>query len=134
MATEQVIENETYRTGGLNAKQQFHVARRLAPIVAAMQTGQNLFQSLADELAKLPEEDVDYIMRTTMSVVTRKQGDQWVRVWNNAADLPQFSDMKAGTLLTLLVVTLQDNLGGFTTGLDGSGALASMFVPNAPIN
>jgi hypothetical protein len=134
MATEQTIDNETYRTGGLNAKQQFHVARRLAPIVAALQSGTNMFQALATELAKLPEADVDYIMRTTMSVVMRKQGDQWVRVWNTQADMPQFSDITAGTLLTLLVVTLEDNLGGFTTGLDGSGQLASMFVPNAPLN
>src|SRR5580765_7992926 len=111
MATEQTVEGEIYRTGMLNAKQQFHVARRLAPIVAAMQSGENLFQALATELAKLPEQDVDYIMRTTMGVVSRKQGDQWVRVWNQQADLPQFSDMTAGALLTLLVLTLEDNLG-----------------------
>lgn len=134
MATEQVIETETYRTGGLNAKQQFHVARRLAPIVAAMQSGTNLFQALATELAKLPEQDVDYIMRTTMGVVSRKQGDQWVRVWNPQADMPQFADMTAGTLLTLLIVTLEDNLGGFTTGLGDNGVLRSMFAPSGPLN
>ena len=134
MATEQVVDGETYRTGGLNAKQQFHVARRLAPIVAAMQSGTNLFQALADEIAKLPEADMDYIMRTTMGVVTRKQGEQWIRVWNAQADLPQFADMTVGTLLTLMIITLEDNLGGFTAGLADNGRLASMFAPNAPLN
>jgi len=125
MATEQVIEGITYRTGQLNAKEQFHVARRLAPIVGAMASAQGtgMFASLADAVSKLDDKDVDYVMRTTMRVVTRQTGDRFIGVWNVQGDAPQFADMTAPVLLQLMIAVIQDNLGGFTNvpGVAGPG-------------
>jgi len=136
MATEQVIEGVTYRTGQLNAKEQFHVARRLAPIVGAMASavGTGMFSSLADAVSKLEDKDVDYVMRTTMRVVTRQTGDRFMSVWNVQGDAPQFADMTAPVLLQLMIAVIQDNLGGFTNVQGVAGQVQFPIGPSDHLN
>lgn len=136
MPTEQTIDGETYRTGQLNAKEQFHVARRLAPIVASFsnQGSSGFIGALAMAVSKLPDDDIDYVMRVTMKTVTRKVADRWANVWNLAADQPQFSDMNASTLLQLVIAVVQDNLGSFTSGLAEVGPDQTSTAPNARLN
>lgn len=135
MATEQLIGENTYRTGQINAKQQFHIARRLAPIVGAMTANlgtSSLIQTLYDAVSQMRDEDTDYIMRVTLSVCTRKQGDHWMPVWNRQADEPQFADINAAQLLELMIVTIQDNMQGFTSGLQERGIPALNFGQSEP--
>jgi hypothetical protein len=162
MAAEVVIDGVPYRIGELTAKQQFHVARRIAPLIAGLgeaaaavppateeasdeddadltpeqrtqaQNARNikaltpLFREIANSLHSLSDEDCDYVLRTCMGVVMRQQGDHWLPVWNKAADMPQFADVKLPALLQLSMAVLQENMGGFTLGLPVTGP------PSAP--
>jgi len=138
MPTEKVINGVVYRTGQLNAKEQFHIARRLAPIVAAMAMDVNLgaamFQSLAEAVKKLDDADVDFIMRTTMKTVLRQVGDRWAPTWNVQADIPQFADMNAAMLTELMMAVIEDQLGGFTDVLVGPGPGQLATAQNGPLN
>ena len=132
MPTEQVLEGIVYRTGVLNAKEQFHIARRLAPIIGAMASsaGTTMFNALAAACAQLEDKDVDFVMRTTMKIVTRQQGNQFLPVWNVAADIPQFADMNMSILLQLMIAVIQDQLGGFTPGPVDPGSAQLATGPN----
>lgn len=89
-----------YSIGSLNAVQQFHVSRRVAPVIAAMglSLGPEVLQRvrdaqsaadlpgvlsvdavlgavgpLANVLSTLSDEHVDYVLATCLAVVSRKQ-------------------------------------------------------------
>jgi hypothetical protein len=138
MSTDLVIDGVQYRTGSLNAKMQFHIARRLAPLIARLggsitpegEQSRPLFEVIADAIAKLSDEDCDYIIRVAMSVVTREQTGHWINVWNKAADQPQFADMNVGTLMQLTMAVVQDNLGSFTLAQGGTGQPQATTRPN----
>jgi hypothetical protein len=135
MPSEKIVDGQTYRLGRLNAKQQFHVARRLAPVVAAFTGGaEGIPLALAEAVSKLPDDACDYVMRTTMSVVHRRVGDQWAAVWNQAADQPQFADISAPVLIDLVIAVVQENLGDFTSGLVDAGTAPSSTAPSARLN
>jgi hypothetical protein len=158
MTTEVMIDGNNYRTGQLSAKQQFHVARRLAPLITKMgaaaaqlpaqqgvqQNAQNqqdeaaqqqaavqeflalpLFESVAQSLSELSDEECDYIIRVCMSVVVREQGGHWIGVWNKAADQLQFADISMPAMMQLTMAVLQDNLGSFMPAQVAPGSQAA---------
>jgi hypothetical protein len=156
MTTEPNIDGIQYRTGQLNAKLQFHVARRLAPVIASISalatdgqaapaplngTGEDMaatgqpdnakfFAVLADAIRALPDTDCDYVLSTCMSVVMRRQGDHWIPVWNKASDQPQFADITLNVLMQLTFAVIQDNLGGFMPAPLPSGSPTSTTILN----
>jgi hypothetical protein len=152
MPSEQEIGGLTYRIGKLNAKQQFHVARRLAPVIAELSAESNLvmeqmkqpnnsvsgfmaeaaqgdvspamvrlYTAISKAIRNLSDEDCDYVIRTCMSVVTRRSGELFQPVWNKQADQPQFEDLSLPTLLMLTITVITDNLGGFMNAQGEAG-------------
>ena len=133
------IAGVEYSSGKLNAFQQLHLSRRLAPIIPKLlpaflglqgvKVGDKFTTDLpkladalepfAEEIARMPEADVDYIIGLTMSVVRRKQGPTWVRIWNDAAKVLQFDDIELPTLIEICVKVIVDNLGPFMAGFAG---------------
>lgn len=129
--SEITIAKNTYRIGKLNALQQFHVARRLAPVLATM--GLSLRQ-LADGskmsiddflpvlgpvteiLAHMTDEDSNYVIFSALSATERKQGDKWGPVVNGVSLM--FQDMDLPEMMRLVVEVLKENLGGFLMGLN----------------
>lgn len=140
------IDGVSYRTGTLNAKQQFHIARRILPIIAKLgtmtpvngaeepDTGRVLdfFTIVADGLSHLSDADCDYIMAACLGVVQRQQGDRYFPVWNKQADAPQFQDMKLPALTQLTMAVIQDNLGDFMLAPSADGSQQSPLKPNTP--
>lgn len=123
------INDQQYRSGKLNARQQFHVARRLAPVLGglagAVQGGDKdfgkLLQPITEAIAGISDADSDYILDTCLSVVKRQQGTAWAAVFVNGAQM--FDDIDLGALLQIAAKVIQENLGGFFQG-------SAAFLPN----
>lgn len=127
------IKGEAYRVGKLDAFKQFHVARRLAPVVTGMtdllvrfakkddasdlldaKLGETV-QPLARAVAALSDQDAEYIIRTCLDVCQRRQGDGWARV--QVHDNLMFQDIDMFIMLQLVWKVLESNLAGFFSEL-----------------
>ncbi len=130
------IATTAYRIGELSAMQQFHVTRRLAPILAATgiaaaqlregvaidlaQLGPAILGPAASVMAAMSNEDLDYVIHTTLSVVKRVQvfdGKEAMSPVTNGQTL-QFADIDMLAMIRLVVEVLKGHLAGFFAGLD----------------
>ena len=142
MGREIQLGDNTYSIGRLTAKQQFHVSRRIAPIIpplipvfmqlaktaggAAGAMGaltQNLdgfgkiLQPFADALAAMNDADADYVMDNCLTAVQRQQPTGWARVVSLEQKTLMFQDMDMSVILPLVVQVIVANLGPFIQGL-----------------
>lgn len=132
MSTEVTVGGRRYRIGTLNAIQQFHVVRRLAPILAALGVGIENIKKLATRpleeiipalapmahvLAKMTDAEIDYITATCLGVVTRLQdhdGKSWAPVSSGAGLMFEDIDMKQ--MVSLVMAVLKENTSDFLQG------------------
>lgn len=146
--TELTINGIVYRTGRMSALDQFHVGRRLAPVIArigalnetsASDNGVDngstnsaddgrLFTTLTEAVSSMSDDECNYVIRKCMAVVARQQGDRYAPVWNRQADRFQFDDIDMPSMLQLTIAVIQDNLSGFTLApvQTGNPSLASL--------
>ena len=120
--TETTLDGHRYRVGNLNARAQFHVARRVGTVATAFvkalatvdvnaaranphQFAQSieLFQPALDALAHLSDEDCDYVLNSCLSVVNREQPEfaTWARIVSPNGT-PMFDDIDMSTMLALV--------------------------------
>jgi hypothetical protein len=130
------LGEKQFRTAKLDAFQQFHVSRKLAPIIPTLipvfvkiaKDGAELsdiasyaeiLAPFADGLAAMSNEDSEYVMATCMSVAKRKaaNSDNWAPVWSNSARACMFDDMDLGDIIQIVMKVVQDSLGNFIRGL-----------------
>lgn len=128
------INGVQYRGGKLDTFKQLHVSRKVAPLVpkvlpafAAIASRRKAaatddvgiiaeaLQPVADVLSEMSEQDVEYIFSNCLSVVQRKQGKDWARVWSN--DTLMFDDIDLPTMTQITMKVIWDNLGPFISGL-----------------
>lgn len=134
-----LIAGQNYRIGKLNALTQFHVVRRLGPVLATMgvsmgmlKQGLNLTQEsflellgpITGVLAQMSNEDTDYIIFTCLSAVSRQQGDTGFAPVATANRL-MFEDIDLPAMLRLVVEVLKASLGNFLMELPGETNTAS---------
>lgn len=122
------LEGNEYLVEPLAARKQFHILRRLTPILAglagAAQGGgadnvEAILSKIGDGLSSLNDEDADYCFFGLLSSVKRKQvGAGWIDVVveNNV----MFSDLKMQILLQLVVKSFQANFNDFFSCLPQS--------------
>lgn len=121
--TEFEINGVQYRSDRMDAKKQFHVARRLAPLLAGLggaikgeKAGFAEFVGpIADAVSKMSDEDTDYVIDACLRVVQRQQGQTWQAVTSRGGDL-MFDDIDLPVMLRLTVAVIQQSLGGFFPG------------------
>lgn len=133
MSTDVTVGGQTYRVGRLDAMKQFHVARKLAPVITslggsstmavkAIKNGENpgdfemvLLKPVMDALASMPEADCEFILGTCLAAVQRKSegGTGWTPIWNAAAKRLQFEDIGVTGMLEITAAVLRSNLGNF---------------------
>ncbi|SAL25717.1 phage tail assembly chaperone [Caballeronia telluris] len=114
------ISGQQYRIGRLDAKRQFHVARRLAPLLAGLGGAlkgeakgfAEMVSPIAEALAKMSDEDTDYVLDTCLLVVQRQSGQGWQSVMVKNGGL-LFQDIDLPAMLQLTVAVIQQNLGSF---------------------
>ncbi|MGM1003054.1 hypothetical protein GPS59_12810 [Acinetobacter haemolyticus] len=135
------INGIEYSIGRLNAVDQFHVSRKIAPIVpklmpiiaevakgdlakaiesiegdesgdlSDLQPLADALSPLMDAIAQMPEDDVNYIIFKCLSV-SKRGGAAVCR--NNTI---MFDDIDMTQLLPLVIATIRINLGNFIQGL-----------------
>lgn len=140
------IAGHKYRTEQLSAFKQFHVNRRLLPLIpplaplflriaedarkegkgtkealkdmGALVTLLESAQPFADALATLPDESAEYIIDVCMSSVLRHDGTGWHKAWNSNGKIAMYPELHdIGTLLQVVVRVIVANLGPFISGL-----------------
>lgn len=139
------VGQHRYMVGRLDAFAQFHVSRRIAPVVptllpvlaefsknevqAALASAQdaeavdiNAFTGLgtavmpfAEALAQMSDENADYVIKTCLSVVKRVT-DGGLSAVVRQGNL-MFDDLDLSGLLPLVIAVLRSSLGNFIQGL-----------------
>jgi hypothetical protein len=132
MSTDFEMNGNMYRIGRLNAFQQFHLSRRIAPLIPPLvpifmrlskeglsgdlTTLPELLQPFADGLAVMKDEDAEICINTCMSVVKRQVGDKWASVWTGKmAQYDELNDI--ASLMPIVLRVIQSALGPFLRGL-----------------
>jgi hypothetical protein len=145
------INGSTYRIQKMDVMRQFHVARRLAPVLSgvidALKAGGldpvklaampdttakmdidpfAMVEPLGKVLAHISDEDSEYIIGVCLSCVTRAQagGTGYAPVWVAKGGL-MFADMQLPEMLQLVWKVLESNLMGFFSGRDSPSSAAS---------
>jgi hypothetical protein len=117
------FDGKTYRIGKIDARAQFHIIRRLAPIlgdlVPAVKTngGGDALQAITGALAKLSDADADYCIFGLLKAVSRKQPNDigWGAV--TTGESLMYDDMTMPMMLQLSWQVLKFNMSGFFAGL-----------------
>lgn len=125
-----------YQVNRMNVFDQAHVARKVAPIVFSMgkgysqvvqgaqvangEDGENtmMFDAMVpitEILAKMTDDDVNYVLKKCLSVCQRHNGTNWVPLMRSGNLM--FEDLELTTLIQLTMEVVQDNLGPSLLGL-----------------
>lgn len=118
------INDKNYRIGRLDARRQFHVVRRLAPIIGGLTDLERCkddplaaLEPLADAIASMRDQDADYVLNTCLAAVERRQPTGgWAKLMTTGGDL-MFQDLDMAAMLRLVWAVLQENLQGFFDAL-----------------
>lgn len=141
---ELTINGNKYRSVKLNAIQQFHVARRLAPAILTLgSTASELVKTLtalqskgdaaevdafgmmvaaagplANVLGAMTDEDSDYVINACLRAVSREvsSGVGWQNVISSSGGV-MFDDIELPVMLQLVVAVIRENLANFTNAL-----------------
>lgn len=135
MAREIELGGHRYSIGRLSARQQFHVSRRIAPVIPPLipvflQLARHhkegageldglgeVLQPFAAAIAAMNDADADYVMDNCLLAVQRWQDTGWARVMAPEQKTLMFQDMDMSVILPLVVQTVVANLGPFINGL-----------------
>ena len=128
------INGQNYRAEKLDAMKQWHVSRKLAPLIPVMLPAflamkdlenvsedlsglANMLQPLAEGLANMSDESSEYLISTCLVVVQRQVGNTWGRVWDTSSKTSTFSDIDMLVMMKIVIQVIQDSLGSFISGL-----------------
>ncbi len=114
------IEGRAYRINKIDARSQFHIVRRLAPVlgkiapaVQGVKGGMESLPALAGAIADLSDEDADYVLFGLLKALSRKQdqGLGWGPVVTGTSIM--YDDITMSTMLKLAWEALSFNMSGF---------------------
>lgn len=114
----------SYRAGKIDARKQFHLVRRLVPTLVGLISLAEMREkglrailenigAFTNALARMSDEDADYIMDTLLAAVQRKiEGDRgWASVSGSAGMM--FEDISLALMMRLAFEAGRENLQGF---------------------
>lgn len=127
------LNGQTYRIGKLNAMTQFHVSRRIAPLIPTLvpvfvqlskeglagdlgRFGEAL-GPFAEGISEMDDAASEYVLSNCLSVVHRQNGQGWAPIWSKAHNACMFEDIDLSVMLNLAVRVIQDSLAPFIKGL-----------------
>ncbi len=127
------INGHDYKFGQIPALAQFHIVRRLAPVIGELLaaigpsfkggksdvTEGEMLKALGPitiALSKLSDEEANYILFGLLKPVTRKQvGGGWASI--STGETMMFEDIDMKVMVQLSVKSFMRNLGGFINAL-----------------
>lgn len=122
------LNGNEYNIEKLSVKKQFHLSRKLAPLILTLGKAINsdrpdneagalgALVPVAEILSKMSDEDSEYVLDMCLSVVSRKQGDKFAKI-QAPNGLFMFSDIDLQTAMQLVAAVVRDNLGNFFSTL-----------------
>lgn len=142
------IEGKQFRFDKLTAMQQFHVSRKIAPLIPPLMPifaqikkdtdGEGkkslvddfgaigpLLQPFADGLADMSDASSEYVFGTCLSSIRYQHGGNWVPMWSPTGNVCMFMELNDASLLLRLVVrVITESLAPFITSFvtNASGA------------
>lgn len=145
----------TCRMGKMNARTQFHIARRLSPLIGSVlsglqglefgsrgaedprasltqETGLQVVSAIADALGALDDAACNYILDECQEVIeVRQEGGGWTRLRRNKTLMyPDAVDLMG--LMTIAGRVIAANLAGFMSALRGAGPGAGLTAATRP--
>lgn len=143
------VNGQNYRSAKIDAMRQFHLSRKLAPIIPTLipvflqlaetrkasdkpLSGEDmsslsvLLEPFAEGIASISDEHAEYILGTCMSVVQRQQGTTWMSVWNSGQKVCMFDDIDAGSMIQIGFQVIRESLGPFISGLLSNSMLQTV--------
>lgn len=132
------LDGHTYRIDAMPAMVQFHVMRKigpvlstLTPVIEAMNELQlnddpdlddlavlsQAAQPLAYALASLPDDHATYIINSAMACVKRRDSRLWSAAWDEASASPMYADMTPLVWLTLVFHIIKGQIQPFLRGI-----------------
>lgn len=137
--TEFEIDGKFFRIGKLSAMQQFHVMRKISPLMpplmpifAQVANDQKkgvkvqddfevigpLLQPFADGLSGMSDESSEYVFNTCLSAVRYKHGENWIQFWNATGKVAMVMELNGDValLVRLVVRVIADSLAPFLSG------------------
>jgi hypothetical protein len=123
------ISGSTYRAEKISALKQFHVMRRLLPLLSGLAPALKIareakdggtdvmlkmLEPMADILAKMSDEDSDYVIKTCLTGCYKQQGGAFAPITARDGQI-MFQDIDMPTMLQITVKAIQENFGGFFT-------------------
>lgn len=146
---DKLIDGMSYRFGQLTPMTQFHVARRLAPVLMSVGTSIDaVFQAMDAEqgvgpetlqavspiveaISKLSDQDSEYVIKACLSVVSVAQQGGYAPVLNQATGQLMFSTIRMPTMLKLVYEVAQKDLGDFFVSPAPDSASSGTSTPGA---
>jgi hypothetical protein len=137
------IKGVDYAIGTLDAMKQFHVARRLAPLLAGMvgtfgpapeekpadapetQIPKEPMDlaPLAAALAEMDDKTSEYIILTCLAVVKKKDGGAWCAMVSRGRLM--YDNLDLATMIELTVEVVKENLTNFFPGAPATSPAAT---------
>lgn len=116
------VGEHTYRTRQLDGRRQFHIARRLLPVVMSgggSEDGAQAFNMMA-ALSAMPDADADFVINSCLAVVDRQDaGSQnWFPILTPEGVF-KFADIQysMAAIIQLIIPVFQENAQGFLSSL-----------------
>lgn len=117
------VKGQTYKIEQLDALTQFHVVRRLAPVLgkitpvlngATSDSGLGFFEPLSLAISEMSDEDANYCIFTLLKRVKRKQaqGLGWASVTSSNQQI-MFDDIDVSVMLQIVAKAIQYNFSDF---------------------
>lgn len=130
------INGIKYRSNGMNARKQFHVARRIAAVFkVSEETAENFkratekgagdenarsvaiiaaINGFFDALAEQSDDTLDYVIDACLDTVSRKSGRSWTALRSDGVQMYDLSLYETGYIVFKVI---EDNLSGFFDSL-----------------
>jgi hypothetical protein len=109
------IDGIEYKAGKIDARKQFHIVRRLAPVMSAAAGGGDMLAMLAGAISKLSDDDADYVLFGLLDVVTRKQENGLGYAKISTGKALMFDDISMGAMLKIAAESFKENMQDFFT-------------------
>lgn len=121
------IEGARYRSEKLDCIAQFHLARRLTPVLPGLlgtvlktdftkiDAGTALVLAagpVGQALAMMPQEDADYVVYGCLRACSRQEGSAWAPLLSPQGVL-MYKDLPFIHMMRLVIEVIKENLGGF---------------------
>lgn len=139
-----------YRAAAMDARRQFHVARRLSSVLSPSADAINgvkgsdskgafiaAVNSFVDAVSKLPDDQLDYVIDACLDTVSRKDGSQWSPIRRGGA---MMYDLDLYTQGAIVYHVVRGALDGFFASLPApvrdmlkgaaTGAMAKAMQPS----